>query len=810
MNYLIKTKNREAESNSTQTLLAEELAFARRLQEITNKIHETTNVNQILFDLAEDITGLFNSERFTIYLVSEDRKTLVARVKTGLENYASMKLPISNKSIAGYCALHKIVVNIKNVYDEVEIASYAEDMSFGKKVDEHVKFKTKQLLTAPILNTTSRDVIGVLQLINSRTNTPFTEIMRAGSVSFCKSLAIAFLARENIGRTKYGYLVERSAISAAELTLAERSAERRKLDLDAVLMEEFNIQPSALKMALEDYYGVSYQEFNPRDFSRDALGSLSRADCEAMDWIPIGKDGERIIILTTDPGQANITAALRVSFPAIAGTNIIYRVCTQGDFNAALHWMFSPKEDENSKKFAVENILKNMTDEYVSAENHNDSAKVPSNAVVTLINRIIVDAYEQGASDIHIEPHPLRAQTRVRFRKDGELLPYVSIPAAYRDAIISRIKIMSNLDVSEKRKPQDGKISFNRFGALDIELRVATIPSQGGVEDIVLRILSSGEPIPTGQLGFSSLNLSNCKKIVKNTYGLFLVCGPTGSGKTTALHSMLAEVNTPEKKIWTVEDPVEITHAGIRQVPVNLKTGLTFEAAMRAFLRSDPDVIMVGEMRDKETANLGVSAALTGHLVMSTLHTNSAPESIARLLDLGVGALNLADALLGILAQRLCRKLCEKCKKTYVATSEEVDMMLKEYIGETEPAPLVVGEEVSEIHAKEFQIKSDADQLAALRTKWLSNLADSKGQILLRAPNGCDVCSGTGYKGRLALHELLVANTPIKKIIRNRGTAGEIRACALGAGMSTLKQDGIEKVLSGHTDMKQVQAVCMV
>ena len=808
---MIEKNNQKSELLGVQKHLAEELAFAKRLQEITNRIHETTNVNQILFDLAEDVTGLFNSERFTIYLVSEDRKSLVAHVKTGLENYATMKLPITNKSIAGYCALNKIVTNIKDVYDDSEITSYAEDMFFGKKVDEHVNFKTRQLLTAPILNAELKEVIGVLQLINSRTNTPFSEILREGSVTLCKSLAVAFLAREKLSvKTKYSLLLERSAISEKELTLATRSALRRKLNLDAVLVDEFNVQPSLLKSAVESYYGVSYQEFNPREFSRDSLGSLKREDCEAMQWIPIGKDGTRLIILSTDPEQASLAAALRVAFPLIEDADIVHRVCVQNDFNDVLSWMFPSKKDQDNNKASVENILKNMTDEFSQEQNKAEYASLPSNAVVNLINRIIVDAYEQDASDIHIEPHPLKAQTRVRFRKDGELLPYISIPAAYRESIISRIKIMANLDVTEKRKPQDGKISFNRFGPLDIELRVATIPSQGGVEDVVLRILAAGEPVSLAALGFSEGNLAHCKTIIKNTYGIFLVCGPTGSGKTTTLHSILAQVNTPEKKIWTIEDPVEITHSGTRQVSINAKAGLTFATAMRAFLRSDPDVIMVGEMRDEETANLAISAALTGHLVMSTLHTNSAPDSITRLLDLGVGALNMADSLLGILAQRLCKKLCEKCKKTYAATIEEIDVLIKEYIGEVGEVDSPHQESSAKIDGTKMQQKDGQDQVVALRAEWLSRYGDAKGQFYLRSANGCGVCGGTGYKGRLALHELLMATTPIKTVIRKRGTADDIRSCALASGMRTLKQDGIEKVLSGQTDIKQVRAVCMI
>src|SRR5258708_6236889 len=242
--------------------------------------------------------------------------------------------------------------------------------------------------------------------------------------------------------------------------------------------------------------------------------------------------------------------------------------------------------------------------------------------------------------------------------------------------MVARIKIMCDLDISEKRKPQEGQIKFKKFGPLDIELRVATIPSQGGFEDIVMRFLADGEPIPLDKLGLSKHNLKQCKDAIEKPYGLFFLCGPTGSGKTTTLHSVLGWLNRPGTKIWTAEDPVEITQRGLRQVQMNPKAGLTFAVAMRAFLRCDPDIIMVGEMRDKETVATGIEASLTGHLVFSTLHTNSAPESINRLLDMGMDPFNFADALLGVLSQRLARKMCNECKRPHIATEDELKVLL--------------------------------------------------------------------------------------------------------------------------------------
>jgi type II secretory ATPase GspE/PulE/Tfp pilus assembly ATPase PilB-like protein len=308
-----------------------------------------------------------------------------------------------------------------------------------------------------------------------------------------------------------------------------------------------------------------------------------------------------------------------------------------------------------------------------------------------------------------------------------------------------------------------------------MELRVATIPTQGGVEDVVMRLLAKGETMPLEAMGMSERNLRELRNILEKPYGMVLVVGPTGSGKTTTLHAALHEINTPDKKIWTAEDPVEITQYGLRQVQVQSKIGFDFAAAMRAFLRADPDVIMVGEMRDFETAKTGVEASLTGHLVFSTLHTNSAPETIVRLLDMGIDPLNFADSLLGILAQRLVRTLCKKCKEAYHPDRNEYDEIVESY-----------GEE----QFLKLNIPYD-DRFTLYRLK------------------GCEACDKTGYKGRMGIHELVIASDGIKRLIQKRETVEVMRNTAMTEGMTTLLQDGIYKSIQGITDFRQVRRVCI-
>ncbi|MGV3741850.1 MAG: GspE/PulE family protein, partial [Burkholderiaceae bacterium] len=359
---------------------------------------------------------------------------------------------------------------------------------------------------------------------------------------------------------------------------------------------------------------------------------------------------------------------------------------------------------------------------------------------------------------------------------------------------LARIKIMCDLDISEGRKPQDGKIKFRKFGPLYIQLRVAAIPSAGGVEDVVMRILAAGEPIPLDKLGVLPHNLERLKEVISKPYGIFFVCGPTGSGKTTTLHSVLSYLNTPDTKIWTAEDPVEITQKGLRQVQVNRKAGLDFATVMRAFLRADPDVIMVGEMRDKETVSIGLEASLTGHLVFATLHTNSAPESIVRLLDMGMDPFNFADALLGVLAQRLARRLCGNCKLAYQPSEQEIQELVKDYCSEL-------------LNTERFSKDAESAQQTVLE-EWTQRYADSQGRFTLYRAIGCDQCT-KGYKGRVGLHELMIGTDKIKRLLQEHARVAQLLAAALDDGMLTLKMDGIEKVLSGLTDIKQVRLVCI-
>ena len=771
------------------------LQFFKTLQSVTNKIHATSNVDEIMLELSQDICALFTADRLTIYAVDEDKASIVSKVKTGLNSFKDLKLPITDQSVAGYVALSRRVINVRDVYDESELKSIHSGLRFLQEVDKRTGYRTKQMLVGPIVGQVSGELLGVVQIINNKGGTPFAPAAEEGIKGMCETLAIAFTQRNKptqMVRSKYDYLVADAVLTAEELDIAKRTARKDSRSIEEVLIDQFQVKLPILGTSLSKFFGVPYEPFKTdRIKPVDLLKNLKREYLEQNQWAPIDDTPEGIIVICMDPEQVK---GSRVVSNVFSRGKIVYRVTTNKEFKETLDQLFGasgPDMDMTS----VGDLLSSLDEgeEGAMDSSSDDVSAAADNELVKLVNKVIVDAYQQGVSDIHIEPAPGKEKTLIRFRKDGGLIKYIEIPASYRNAIVARIKIMCDLDISEKRRPQDGKIKFKKFGPLDIELRVATIPSTGGVEDVVMRILAAGEPIPLEKLGVLPKNLETLKTTVSKPYGLFFVCGPTGSGKTTTLHSVLKFLNTPDTKIWTAEDPVEITQKGLRQCQINKKAGMDFAVIMKAFLRADPDIIMVGEMRDKETTAIGIEASLTGHLVFATLHTNSAPESVIRLLDMGMDPFNFADALLGILAQRLAKRLC-KCKEAYTPGAEEMKLFLTEYCTEL-------------VHTETFKKEGKA----AYENVYKRLLKDygKDGKFMLYHPKGCSECGGTGYKGRLGLHELMVGTDEIKKLIQEHARVAELFAQALEDGMLTLKMDGMEKVLQGITDLKQVRAVCI-
>jgi type II secretory ATPase GspE/PulE/Tfp pilus assembly ATPase PilB-like protein len=772
-----------------------EALFYKQLQHVTARIHETDNIEQIMLEASQDICKLFNSDRLTLYVVNEDHTAIVSKVKTGLNSSRDLKLPITPQSIAGYVAFSHMLVNLPDVYDEEALKKIHPALTFLKEVDKRSGYRTRQMLVAPILEGTT--LHGVLQVINNKSDQTFGDLEVEGVSQLCKTLATAIRhriheAEESVRRmvTKYDGLVSDGVMAAGELQHCLQEARTQGQTVEHVLLSRYQVRLAQIGPSLAKFFGVPYEPFSEGRIRSETLhGALKREFIEEQGWIPLEESPAGLVIMCHDPEAVRSSRIVQQVFPRIS--KFSYRVTTQTEFHDTLGQIFGIEATGGS----IDEMLADMDSAPMDDGSNDDSLEsaAADNELVKLVNKVILDAYHQGASDIHIEPMPGKLKTGIRFRIDGSLLPYIEVPAHFRQAMVTRLKIMCDLDISERRKPQDGKIKFKKYGPVDIELRVATIPSAGGVEDVVMRILAAGEPIPLDKLGLTPHNRARVIQTIEKPYGLFYVCGPTGSGKTTTLHSVLKHLNKPETKIWTAEDPVEITQKGLRQVQINKKAGIDFALVMRAFLRADPDIIMVGESRDHETVAMGVEASLTGHLVFSTLHTNSAPESITRLLDMGMDPFNFADALLGILAQRLAKKLCV-CKESYVPDAEELRLFATEYVEELR-------------HSAKWKTDYNGE-MDKLMGSWQQQFADN-GQIRFFRHAGCDKCNQTGYKGRLGLHELLIADDGIKKLIQERARVAEIFAAAVEGGMRTLKMDGMEKVMMGLTDLKMVRSVCI-
>ncbi len=572
---------------------------------------------------------------------------------------------------------------------------------------------------------------------------------------------------------RFYYLIRNKLLTDKQIEEAKEYAKNEKKPIESILLNTFNIDKIEIGKSLSEYYKCPFIDFNELEVGTTpkCISGIKEQFLRSNLFIPIKELNDIIVIAVDNPHDYSKIDNIKKTIQA---GRFELAVSLKEDIEKFIDYFYGKYHIETSDQSDLfEEIMLEDAGAITVDEEDISGVSEADSVVVQLVNKIIDDAYQKNASDIHVESLTGNRGAQIRFRVDGDCRVYQNIPFSYKKALVSRIKIISGLDIAEKRLPQDGKIKFKSRTGKTIELRVATLPTTEGNEDVVMRILAASSAMPLEKIGLLEWNLTGLKKLLAMPYGLVFVVGPTGSGKTTTLHAALGYVNKPEKKIWTAEDPVEIVQEGLRQVQVKPVIGLNFARILRAFLRADPDIIMVGETRDEETAHTVIEASLTGHLVFSTLHTNSAPETVTRLLGMGMDPFNFSDALLGVLAQRLTKRLCAKCKTPYEPSDEEIEMLQKEY-GYHPNHPL-------EIHK----------------------------DITLYKAVGCNACNKTGYKGRMGIHELLTTDDTMKGLIQTKAPVFDIVKHAMEMGMLTLKQDGIQKILRGDTDIHQVRAVCM-
>jgi type II secretory ATPase GspE/PulE/Tfp pilus assembly ATPase PilB-like protein len=576
--------------------------------------------------------------------------------------------------------------------------------------------------------------------------------------------------------SKYDYLLRNEMVTTNQLQEALTISKKIGKSVEFVLTDRFNVEQDDVGKSLSLFYGTPFRKFDLEiAVPFELINKLKKSFLLYYVWVPLNWDKSGVEILVDDPHDLRKTDHIKALMP---NQKINFAVGFKEDIEKFINHFFDPKAESLS-----DNVFDDLDDiipdiSFEEEEEIEDDVKAldeSSSQVVKFVDQVLVTAYRNKASDIHVEPSIVTRKTTIRFRTDGVCHEYIQVPNAMAPAIVSRLKIMADLDIAERRLPQDGKIRLKRKGIPEFELRMSTMPTAGRFEDAVLRILTKSGTLKLDEIGLNDRNLSVLQRSIQRPYGLILCVGPTGSGKTTTLHSALAQVNKPDIKIWTAEDPVEITQAGLRQVQVKPKIGLDFARIMRGFLRLDPDVIMIGEMRDRETAATAIEASLTGHLVLSTLHTNNAPETLTRLLDMGMNPLNISDSFLAVLAQRLVRKLCSDCIEAYHPDQEEFDYIIADY-GKKPFKDLGVD------YTSTFELKRSL---------------------------GCEKCNGSGYKGRLGIHELIEGTPEIKMLIKKQATSQDLSKQAIKDGMTTLKQDGVHKVFKGITDMREVRRVCV-
>ena len=526
--------------------------------------------------------------------------------------------------------------------------------------------------------------------------------------------------------------------------------------LDALLQLDFKITPFQLHLAKCRALGLT-----PFNVARYKLhnATFERVDlefCQKNNILPVGQVGNMFLVAFSNPFDTTVAAKIQEK----TGLRVIRLLGRDQDIREKL------KKDQGREDVRFSDVVDQLGAEFTETEvdiKDEDLESEESAPIIQLANRIIEDAYFVGASDIHIEPW--EKELVVRYRVDGLTQEKLRLPIKVMGALVDRLKIMCNLVIAERRLPQDGRIIFKQFTKknVDVDLRVSTAPLNHG-EGIVMRILDKQKStLPLTSLGFSDANLVRYRDCIKQPYGMILHCGPTGSGKSMTLYSALGEVNTIDVVIRTAEDPIEYTLPGINQMQMHRQIGLTFATALRSFLRQDPDIILVGEIRDKETANIAVEAALTGHLLISTLHTNDAPSTVARLTDMGIEPFMISSSLVCVCAQRLMRRVCKSCRQQYMPEGREKEVLQKS-IGWSEA-------------------------------------------IYKASPKGCPKCNSTGYKGRIGIHELMVTNDELIEGINREVETAELKRIAMRGGMKTLHQDSMLKVKEGVSTMAEALSI---
>ena len=703
--------------------------------------------------IPSELSTLLGADSVRFFLRDPLTEELYARVPDG-RRIRETRVPADPSSVVGY-------------------ASMTRKTSFAWKRDPTLGVK-RYVVAVPVL--AGGDLAGVMELTHGTQDAVIDE--ERLKIFNELILLIGRRLQENLAgtvrATPYDYLIESKAITPDGLRKAREQASKEAKSVEFILLTRHGVDKVALGRSLAEHFEVPFSAAPAdRPVASDLVRKFSPEFLRAHAVLPLGWKGDQVEVVVVNPHNLTLIDDL---VRQVGTERLALLVAVREDILAAIDKIVSPAGASPEK--TERPVDDNEWEPLITEESGFDLAKNQSQTIdsktIRLVNDTIQAAVDRGASDIHFETTPTGGLW-IRFRVDGICHDYLQVQEACARPVVSRIKIMAQLNIAEHRLPQDGKIRLKDKRGRKTDLRVAIMPTHGGYEDMVLRLLPEYQVLKLDQIGMETENLERFRKVIEQPHGIVLCVGPTGSGKTTTLHAALSHVKGPTVKVWTAEDPIEITQEGVRQVQVHAQIGLTFDRALRAFLRCDPDVVMIGEIRDRETADAAVEASLTGHLVLSTLHTNSAPETVTRLLEMGLDSFTFGSSLLGVLAQRLLRRICDRCTETYSPSSDDFTE-LKRQFGD---------------NARFDALKVDRKKLSLARGK------------------GCEACFNTGYRGRMAIHEFLVITPPVRKLVQQKASADVLTKAGREAGMLTLKQDGIRKVLKGLTDLKEVMSITL-
>lgn len=737
----------------------ESVEYQLLFYEVVQQLQGADQFLNVYPDIEHKLRVLLKSERVIVYKRGRHRRELSAYAQNKCGTSQEIRLDFSPDSIAGYVALAQKPVCVRDVTNPEALTKIHPSLCNDEKGDRLLGFKTRSTMAVPIFH--GAILIGVMQLINRREGR-FSPSEYKKLKVFADMLGNHFYEELGVTEGPYDFLVQQDLLTPTELELHTERERATGVSVGYALLAEGKIPRETIGRSLASFYQVPFASlnFNARIPSK-LIAEINPNYIKRQGWIPIAEDGKEVTILIDDPSDSDKNLTIENLF---RGRKVKMLLMLREEIAEIAERAL----EDNGAGSSLEQLTHLAASEVSEqdAEANEFGMESRDSNVVRLIDRLIDEAYGRRASDIHIQPAPSGKMARILFRIDGVCRQITCVPQKLIRPLVSRLKVICSMDLAERRLPQDGRCTM-RVRNQEVEIRAAVIPNATGLETAVLRLQASSEAMHIFGLDLSPCNLQAVQSLLRKKHGLILVVGPTGSGKTTTLHSLTGQLNDGEKVIWTVEDPVEISQPGLQQVGVNSKTGLSFGMALRSFLRADPDVILVGEMRDKETAEIAVHASMTGHLVMSSLHANSAAETINRLRSLGIPGYDLADSLRGIVSQRLLRTPCQKCATT----------------GLPEPQDQAFLENLV-----------TAEQLNPLP----SNFELTKGQ-------GCNQCDGTGYSGRIGIQEVLTVDRQVNELILKNASSHKIVDAAADSGYQSLVQDGVDKLFAGRIDIDELK-----